>query len=66
MFAFEVDAIIRFVVWSLYDFSSVAMDRFTYVTLGIGILICCISFIGFIGAEAISGCFLCFVSFCSF
>lgn len=43
-----------------FSFSSLPASWFTYVTLGIGILICCISFIGFVGAEAISGCFLCF------
>ncbi|XP_022873648.1 tetraspanin-18-like [Olea europaea var. sylvestris] len=36
---------------------------FIYAFMGVGILICCITCIGHIAAEAINGCCLCFVSF---
>ncbi|XP_057798209.1 tetraspanin-18 [Salvia miltiorrhiza] len=42
------------------NFTSLPAPWFTYAFMGIGILTCFISFIGFIGAEAISGCCLCF------
>ncbi|KAG6434584.1 hypothetical protein SASPL_106222 [Salvia splendens] len=42
------------------NFSSLPAPWFTYAFLATGILIVFISFVGFIGAEAISGCCLCF------
>ena len=36
--------------------------RFIYSFMGVGILLCSITFIGCIAAEAINGCCLCFVS----
>ncbi|KAG8389124.1 hypothetical protein BUALT_Bualt02G0196600 [Buddleja alternifolia] len=36
---------------------------FIYAFMGVGILVCCITCIGHIAAEAINGCCLCFVSF---
>ncbi|KAG6437933.1 hypothetical protein SASPL_102864 [Salvia splendens] len=43
-----------------FNFSSLPAPWFTYAFLATGILIVFISFVGFIGAEAISGCCLCF------
>jgi len=37
--------------------------RFIYCFMAIGILVCIVTIIGFIAAEAINGCCLCFVSF---
>lgn len=37
--------------------------RFIYSFMAIGILVCIVTVIGFIAAEAINGCCLCFVSF---
>lgn len=47
----------------MFIYTSIFMDRFIYAFMGIGILVCCITCIGHIGAEAINGCCLCFVSF---
>ncbi|KAH7517481.1 hypothetical protein FEM48_Zijuj09G0069400 [Ziziphus jujuba var. spinosa] len=45
-----VDAVNLKVLWFIYSF------------MGVGILLCCVTFIGCIAAEAINGCCLCFVS----
>lgn len=37
--------------------------RFIYSFMGLGISLCCITLVGCIAAEAISGCCLCFVSY---
>ncbi|GMN50390.1 hypothetical protein TIFTF001_019547 [Ficus carica] len=39
---------------------------FIYSFMGVGILLCCVTFIGCIAAEAINGCCLCFVSLPNF
>lgn len=45
-----------------FDFNSVELPApwFIYSFMGVGILVCCITLIGCIAAEAISGCCLCF------
>ncbi|KAL8055332.1 hypothetical protein ABFX02_04G048900 [Erythranthe guttata] len=43
-----------------FDFHSLPAPWFIYALMGLGILVCCITFIGHIAAEAISGCCLCF------
>ncbi|PIN00836.1 hypothetical protein CDL12_26659 [Handroanthus impetiginosus] len=42
------------------NFHSLPAPWFIYAFMGVGILICCITCIGHIGAEAINGCCLCF------
>ncbi|CAA7047476.1 unnamed protein product [Microthlaspi erraticum] len=46
----------------LTDASIEFLLRFIYCFMAIGILVCIVTFIGFIAAEAISGCCLCFYS----
>ncbi|GFP82990.1 tetraspanin-18 [Phtheirospermum japonicum] len=43
-----------------FDVNSLPAFWFIYAFMGVGILVCCITFIGHIGAEAINGCCLCF------
>ncbi|CAA0833417.1 Tetraspanin-18 [Striga hermonthica] len=43
-----------------FDAGSLPAPWFIYAFMGIGILVCCITFIGHIAAEAINGCCLCF------
>lgn len=47
-----------------FDLSSLKLPAswFIYFFMGVGILLCCITLIGCIAAEAISGCCLCFYS----
>ncbi|KAJ4728377.1 putative Tetraspanin family protein [Melia azedarach] len=47
-----------------FDLNSVKLPApwFIYAFMGVGILLCCVTFIGCIAAEAISGCCLCFYS----
>ncbi|KAL3850030.1 hypothetical protein ACJIZ3_011912 [Penstemon smallii] len=42
------------------NFHSLPAPWFIYASMGIGILVCCITCIGHIAAEAINGCCLCF------
>ncbi|KAL8504945.1 hypothetical protein ACS0TY_016228 [Phlomoides rotata] len=50
--------------WNDLDASRPA-PWFAYASMGIGILVFCISFIGHIGTEAMSGCCLCFYAILS-
>ncbi|KAL6516228.1 hypothetical protein OROGR_019533 [Orobanche gracilis] len=43
-----------------FDLHSLPAPWFIYAFMGIGILVCCITLVGNIGAEAINGCCLCF------
>lgn len=42
-----------------FNFDSLPAPWFIYAFLGVGILMCCIAFVGHVGAEAINGCCLC-------
>ncbi|KAK6164351.1 hypothetical protein DH2020_001215 [Rehmannia glutinosa] len=48
-----------------FNVHSLPAPWFIYAFMGVGILVCCVTCIGHIGAEAINGCCLCFVSFSS-
>ncbi|OIT40658.1 PREDICTED: tetraspanin-20-like [Nicotiana attenuata] len=41
---------------------SLTAPWFIYAFMGIGVILCCITCIGHVGAEAVNGCFLCFYS----
>ncbi|KAI3990791.1 hypothetical protein MKX01_011699 [Papaver californicum] len=43
-------------------FKKVPIPWFIYTTMGIGILVCSVTFIGLIAAESVNGCCLCFYS----
>lgn len=43
-------------------FKKILMPWFIYTTMGIGILLCSVTFIGLIAAESVNGCCLCFYS----
>lgn len=46
--------------------NSLPAPWFIYAFMGIGVILCCITCIGHVGAEAVNGCCLCFVSFLLF
>lgn len=52
------------VVSPLQEQSKISLPApwFTYALMGIGVILCCVTFIGHVGAEAINGCCLCFYS----